>query len=77
MMHLAAKAGLTVVIEAGEADARLKLDRLAHGGAFKEAMADQFALGDAMLKQQYLWLAQPKSRTASEAGLELQISRAA
>lgn len=61
MMHLAAKAGLTVVIEAGEADARLKLDRLAHGGAFKEAMADQFALVDSLLKQQYLWLAQPKS----------------
>ena len=61
MMHLAEKAGLTVVIEAGEADARLKLDRSAHGGALKEAMADQFALVDTMLKQQYLWLAQPKS----------------
>ena len=72
MMHLAYKAGLKVVIEAGEADARLKLDRHAHGGAFKEAMADQFALVDCMLKQQYLWLAQPKPRPASEAGLELQ-----
>lgn len=57
MMHLAQKAGLTVVIERGEADARLKLDRFAHGGAFKEALADQFALVDAMLKQQYLWIA--------------------
>ena len=56
----------------GEADARLKLDRGAHGGALKEAMADQFALVDSMLKQQYLWMAQPKSRPASEAGLELQ-----
>ena len=72
MMHLARKAGLTVVIEAGEADARLKLERGAHGGALKEAMADQFALVDSMLKQQYLWLAQPKSASASEAGLELQ-----
>jgi len=61
MMHLAEKAGLTVVIEAGEADARLKLDRGAHGGAFKEAMADQFALVDALLKHQYLWLAAPRS----------------
>lgn len=61
MMHLAIKAGLTVVIEAGEADARLKLDRLAHGGAFRETVADQLALVDVMLKQQYLWLAQLKS----------------
>ncbi len=61
MMHLAKKAGLTVVTEAGEADARLKLDRLAHGGVFEEAIADQFALVDTMLKQQYLWLAQPKA----------------
>lgn len=59
MMHLAAKARLTVVIEAGEADARLKLDRHAHGGAFKEAMADQFALVDCMLKQQFLWVTRP------------------
>ena len=61
MMHLARKAGLSVVIEAGEADARLKLDRGAHGGALKEAMADQFALVDSLLKQQYLWLAAPRS----------------
>lgn len=61
MMHLATKAGLTVVIEAGEADARLELDRRAHGGALREAMADQFALIDVMLKQQYLWLARPNS----------------
>jgi RimJ/RimL family protein N-acetyltransferase len=61
MMHLAGKAGLSVVTEAGEADARLTLDRLAHGGVFKEALADQFALVDGMLKQQYLWLARPNS----------------
>ena len=61
MMHLARKAGLTVVVEAGEAGARLKLDRGAHGGAFKEAVADQFALVDTLLKQQYLWLAAPRA----------------
>jgi len=57
MMHLARKAGLTVVVEAGEAGARLALDRVSAGGVLREAMADQFALVDCMLKQQYLWLA--------------------
>jgi RimJ/RimL family protein N-acetyltransferase len=61
MMHLARKAGLTLVVESGETDARLALDRGRHGGALKEAMADQFALVDCMLKQQYLWLARPQS----------------
>ena len=42
---------LTVVIEAGEADGRLKLDRFAHGGAFIEAMTDQMALVDILFKQ--------------------------
>jgi len=64
MMHLAKKAGLTVVIERGEADARLTLDRLAHGGTVREALADQFALVDVLLKQQFLWLAQPKAAAA-------------
>jgi len=68
MIHLARKAGLTVVTEAGETDARLKLDRLAHGGAFEEAIADQFALVDSLLKQQYLWLGQPKSVREVPAG---------
>jgi RimJ/RimL family protein N-acetyltransferase len=57
MMRLAQKAGLTVVVSHGEADARLKLDRFKHGSVLREAMADQFALVDRMLKQQYLWLA--------------------
>ncbi len=61
MMHLARKAGLTIMIEAGDADARLRLDRARHGGVIKEAFADQFALVDCILKQQFLWLAQPKS----------------
>jgi GNAT superfamily N-acetyltransferase len=54
MLHLAQKAGLAVVIQGGEADARLKLDRGAHGGALREALADQFALVDILLKQQWL-----------------------
>jgi len=68
MMHLARKAGLTVVIEGGDADARLVLNRAAHGGVLREAVADQFALVDSLLKQQYLWLAQPRRSTAVEPG---------
>jgi RimJ/RimL family protein N-acetyltransferase len=68
MMHLARKAGLTLVVEYGETDARLALDRKMHGGALKEAMADQFALVDCMLKQQYLWLARPESVRKMPAG---------
>jgi RimJ/RimL family protein N-acetyltransferase len=60
MLHLAAKAGLTVVIESGDVDARLQLDRGTHGGVLKEAIADQFALVDCLLKQQFLWLAAPR-----------------
>ena len=71
MMHLARKAGLTVVVEAGEADARLTLDRVSAGGVLREAMADQFALVDCMLKQQYLWLAQSTPEPKSAAGSEL------
>ncbi len=52
MMHLAAKAGLKIVVSAGEADAQLALSRSAHGGALREAMEDQFALVDYILKQQ-------------------------
>lgn len=52
MMHLAVKAGLKTVIEHGEADGRLTLERGAHGGAFREAMEDQFALVDYIIKQQ-------------------------
>jgi RimJ/RimL family protein N-acetyltransferase len=65
MMHLARKAGLTLVVQSGETDARLALDRGTHGGALKEAMADQFALVDCMLKQQYLWLARPQPGATS------------
>jgi RimJ/RimL family protein N-acetyltransferase len=57
MLHLARKAGLSVIVSAGEADAKLALDRGAHGDLLGEAMNDQFALIDCLLKQQSLWLA--------------------
>lgn len=57
MMHLARKAGLLLVLEGGEADGRLKLDRNRHGSVLLEAVADQVALIDNLLKQQVLWLA--------------------
>jgi RimJ/RimL family protein N-acetyltransferase len=71
MMHLARKAGLKIVVEAGEADARLTLDRVTPGDVFREAMADQFALVDCMLKQQYLWLAHPAPEPKADVGLAL------
>lgn len=58
MLHLARKAGLLLLLEGGEADGRLKLDRRKHGSALHEAVADQLALVDHLLKQQFLWLAQ-------------------
>lgn len=61
MMRLARRAGLTVVVERGEADARLRLDRGKHGGALLEAVADQVALIDNLLKQQVLWLLGPQA----------------
>jgi len=66
MMHLARKAGLSVVVRAGEADATLSLDRATHGDALGEAVGDQFALIDCLLKQQDLWLA--------HAGLKAKVS---
>ena len=51
MMRLAARAGLKTVVAAGEADARMTLNQ-AHGSALREAMEEQFALVDYLLKQQ-------------------------
>jgi len=59
MMHLAQKAGLRVLVEAGEADAHMRLDRRIHGSPLREAMADQVALVDTLLKQQVFWLSHP------------------
>jgi len=67
MLHLARKAGLRTVVAAGEADAHLALDRALHGGAIREAMEDQFALVDYLLRQQHAWLAQHRPRPARSA----------
>jgi RimJ/RimL family protein N-acetyltransferase len=68
MMHLARKAGLLLVLEGGEADGRLRLDRRKHGSALLEAVADQVALIDNLLKQHYLWLACSGLKMTREAG---------
>jgi RimJ/RimL family protein N-acetyltransferase len=60
VMHLARKAGLALVVEAGEAEGRVALERGTRGDAMKEVMEDQFALVDYLLKQQYAWLARPR-----------------
>lgn len=51
MLRLAARAGLKTLVAGGEADARLELNP-ARGGTLREAMEDQFALVDYLLKQQ-------------------------
>jgi len=61
MMHLARKAGLTLVVDAGEADGRLELGERTQAGAIQEAIEDQFALVDYLLKQQYSWLGRARS----------------
>ncbi|MEW5863507.1 MAG: GNAT family N-acetyltransferase [Pseudomonadota bacterium] len=71
MLHLARKAGLRTVVRAGEADAHLALDRALHGGAIREAMEDQFALVDYLLRQQHAWLVNrgpQRARPAQTAG---------
>jgi GNAT superfamily N-acetyltransferase len=66
VMHLARKAGLHVVVSAGEADARLALEEPTRADAIREAIEDQFALVDYLLKQQYSWLRQPRAAAALE-----------
>jgi RimJ/RimL family protein N-acetyltransferase len=56
MIHLAKKAGLRVVTGQGEADAHLKLERTSYGAVAREAIEDQVALVDLLLKQQFQWL---------------------
>jgi RimJ/RimL family protein N-acetyltransferase len=67
MMNLARRAGLSIVISSGEADGRLALGEPTQAGAWKEAMQDQFALIDSLLKQQYAWLARPRSLANEDA----------
>ena len=66
VMHLARKAGLHLVISAGEADARLALGEATQADAIREAIEDQFAIVDYLLKQQYSWLGQPRAAAALE-----------
>jgi GNAT superfamily N-acetyltransferase len=66
IMHMARKAGLTLVISAGEADGRLELEERTQAGALKEMIEDQFALVDSLLKHQYSWLG--KRREIAPAG---------
>ncbi|MCX7960613.1 MAG: GNAT family N-acetyltransferase [Burkholderiales bacterium] len=72
MLHLARKAGLRTVVSAGEADAWLALDRARHGGALREALEDQFALIDHLLRQQHAWfscLPRPDQAAANRASV--------
>jgi RimJ/RimL family protein N-acetyltransferase len=55
MIHLARKAGLKLVIEEGEVDALLELEATSHAAVAREALEDQIALADLMLKQQFKW----------------------
>jgi GNAT superfamily N-acetyltransferase len=61
MMSLARQAGLNLVVASGEADGRLALDEPTQAGAIREAIHDQFALVDYLLKQQYSWLSRPRA----------------
>lgn len=67
IMHMARKAGLTLVISAGEADGRLELEERTQAGALKEMIEDQFALVDSLLKHQYSWLGRRREVTSAEA----------
>jgi GNAT superfamily N-acetyltransferase len=66
MMNLARRAGLSIVISSGEADGQLVLGEPTQAGALKEAIQDQFALVDSLLKQQYAWLARPRTLASLE-----------
>lgn len=57
MLHLARKAGMQVVTEAGEADARVVLSEATYGDLTRELMGDQVALIDYLLKRQIRWFA--------------------
>ncbi|MGH8676411.1 MAG: GNAT family N-acetyltransferase [Burkholderiales bacterium] len=66
VMHLARKAGLTLVVASGEADGHLELEERTQAGAMKEAIQDQFALVDYLLKQQYSWLGRSRQLAAAQ-----------
>lgn len=60
MIHLARKAGMTVVTESGEADAHVALGDGPLTDYAREAMHDQVALVDYLFKQQTRWLARER-----------------
>lgn len=60
MTHLARKAGMTIVTQHGEADAYLALDDGPLADHTREAIHDQIALIDYLLKQQTHWLARKR-----------------
>ena len=66
MMNLARKAGLSIVVSSGEADGQLALEEPTQAGAIREAIQDQFALVDYLLKQQYSWLSRPRAAVLDE-----------
>jgi RimJ/RimL family protein N-acetyltransferase len=51
MIHVAQKAGLKLVTSEGAVDARLKLEAASYGGVALEAVEDQIAVADMMLKR--------------------------
>jgi len=56
MMHLARKAGLRLIVEQGEVDAFLELERTSPAAVAREALEDHIALTEMILKQQFKWL---------------------
>ena len=60
MMHLARKQEMQIVVEAGEADAWLRLPPADASSHFGEVFAQRFALFDYTLKQGRAWLAPGK-----------------
>jgi RimJ/RimL family protein N-acetyltransferase len=56
IIHLARKAGMTVVTARGEADAHVVLDEGRSADLASEAMHDQIALVDYLFKRQARWL---------------------
>ncbi len=56
MIHLARKAGMTVVTAQGEADAHAQLTDATYGDLAHEFIGDQIALVDFLLKQQARWM---------------------
>jgi RimJ/RimL family protein N-acetyltransferase len=61
MIHLARKAGMTVVTQSGEADAHVVLDDGPLTDYAREAVHDQVALVDYLFKRQARWLARERA----------------